>query len=293
MLNVSKTRAVQGPDSGGRVRPEPALQEALRERVRHARRRAVRRADRRLRVHQPPRGHRACWARCRTSPPPRSARSSRPPAPSCSASTAGTELAKPRDLAKIFELGRVHQVEVVPRLGRLAVRRPWRCPACWPACPTARRPSRSRSSTSRKRRRRAGAAQSMDHNNYSWMNAAYAMGTRLTDAFAKYGCCTAIRGVEGGGKVEGLPAHTFTDRRRRRRPEVPDRDRHHRPPRVRAVQPRLPAAVSTTRTPTTPCSSAPSRPEAQEVRPAGRHRQRRALGPACRTSWPSAGSPTT
>ena len=36
------------------------------------------------------------------------------------------------------------------------------------------------------------------------------MGTRLTDAFAKYGFCTAIRGAEGGGKVEGLPAHIFT-----------------------------------------------------------------------------------
>ena len=42
------------------------------------------------------------------------------------------------------------------------------------------------------------------------MNAAYVMGTRLTDAFAKYGFCTAIRGAEGGGKVEGLPAHIFT-----------------------------------------------------------------------------------
>ncbi len=33
-------------------------------------------------------------------------------------------------------------------------------------------------------------------------------------------------------------------RRRRRRHEVPDRDRHLRPPRVRAVQPRLPAAAA-------------------------------------------------
>jgi type VI secretion system protein ImpC len=42
------------------------------------------------------------------------------------------------------------------------------------------------------------------------MNASYVMGTRLTDAFAKHGWCTAIRGAEGGGKVEGLPAHVFT-----------------------------------------------------------------------------------
>ena len=32
---------------------------------------------------------------------------------------------------------------------------------------------------------------------------------RITDAFAKYGWCAAIRGVEGGGLVEGLPTHTF------------------------------------------------------------------------------------
>jgi type VI secretion system protein ImpC len=56
----------------------------------------------------------------------------------------------------------------------------------------------------------AGAAKSMGHHDYCWMNAAYVAGTRLTDAFAKYGFCTAIRGAEGGGKVENLPSHTFT-----------------------------------------------------------------------------------
>jgi len=48
-----------------------------------------------------------------------------------------------------------------------------------------------------------------DHSKYLWGNAAYAIGSRLTDAFAKYGWCAAIRGVEGGGLVEGLPTHTF------------------------------------------------------------------------------------
>ena len=48
-----------------------------------------------------------------------------------------------------------------------------------------------------------------DHGKYLWSNAAWSMGTRLTDAFAKYGWCVAIRGVEGGGLVEGLPTHTF------------------------------------------------------------------------------------
>lgn len=48
-----------------------------------------------------------------------------------------------------------------------------------------------------------------DHSKYLWGNAAFALGARLTSAFSKYGWCAAIRGVEGGGLVEGLPAHTF------------------------------------------------------------------------------------
>lgn len=48
-----------------------------------------------------------------------------------------------------------------------------------------------------------------DHNKYLWGNAAYALATRLTNAFAQYGWCAAIRGVEGGGLVESLPVHTF------------------------------------------------------------------------------------
>ena len=55
-----------------------------------------------------------------------------------------------------------------------------------------------------------GRAKPVPHDQYTWMNASYVLGTRLTDAFAKYGFCTAIRGAEGGGKVEGLPAHIFT-----------------------------------------------------------------------------------
>lgn len=53
------------------------------------------------------------------------------------------------------------------------------------------------------------AVDGTDHSKYLWGNAAFALGARLTNAFAKYGWCAAIRGVEGGGLVEGLPAHTF------------------------------------------------------------------------------------
>jgi len=48
-----------------------------------------------------------------------------------------------------------------------------------------------------------------DHKKYLWGNAAYAMGARLTEAFSMHGWCVAIRGVEGGGLVQGLPTHTF------------------------------------------------------------------------------------
>jgi len=48
-----------------------------------------------------------------------------------------------------------------------------------------------------------------DHSKYLWGNAAYALAARMTSAFAEYAWCVAIRGVEGGGLVDGLPSHTF------------------------------------------------------------------------------------
>jgi type VI secretion system protein ImpC len=48
-----------------------------------------------------------------------------------------------------------------------------------------------------------------DHKKYLWGNAAYAFAARLTNAFSLHEWCAAIRGVEGGGLVEGLPTHTF------------------------------------------------------------------------------------
>src|ERR1700677_2920120 len=49
-----------------------------------------------------------------------------------------------------------------------------------------------------------------DHSKYLWMNAAYALASKMTQSYALYGMCVAMRGVEGGGLVEGLPAHTFS-----------------------------------------------------------------------------------
>lgn len=48
-----------------------------------------------------------------------------------------------------------------------------------------------------------------EHDKYLWMNAAWAYAARVTDAFAKCGWLAQTRGVEGGGRVEGLPVHTF------------------------------------------------------------------------------------
>jgi type VI secretion system protein ImpC len=48
-----------------------------------------------------------------------------------------------------------------------------------------------------------------DHDKYSWMGAAWAYASRITDAYSQDGWFARTRGVEGGGKVEGLPVHTF------------------------------------------------------------------------------------
>ena len=48
-----------------------------------------------------------------------------------------------------------------------------------------------------------------DHHNHLWVNSAYGMGVRITEAFKEFGWCTRIRGVESGGTVEGLPTATF------------------------------------------------------------------------------------
>jgi type VI secretion system protein ImpC len=54
-----------------------------------------------------------------------------------------------------------------------------------------------------------GKAKPVPAEHYCWMNAAYVLGARLTSAFSDFQWCTAIRGYEGGGRVDGLPAHVF------------------------------------------------------------------------------------
>ena len=49
----------------------------------------------------------------------------------------------------------------------------------------------------------------VDHDKYLWMNASWCYASRITDSFSKHGWMARTRGIEGGGKVEGLPVHTF------------------------------------------------------------------------------------
>src|SRR5205823_7289559 len=48
-----------------------------------------------------------------------------------------------------------------------------------------------------------------DHLKYCWANASWALASRITQSFARFGWCATIRGVESGGLVEGLPVHNF------------------------------------------------------------------------------------
>ena len=47
------------------------------------------------------------------------------------------------------------------------------------------------------------------HDNYVWMNAAFAMGVNINRSHKLYGWGTQIRGVESGGSVINLPVHSF------------------------------------------------------------------------------------
>ena len=112
------------------------------------------------------------------------------------------------------------------------------------------------------------------------MNAAYVMGARLTDAFAKYGFCTAIRGAEGGGKVEDLPVHIFTsddgDLDLKCPTEIGITDRRE----VELSKLGLPAALPLQEHRLRRVLRRPDGAEAEEVRPARGDGQRRHLGAA-------------
>ena len=119
-----------------------------------------------------------------------------------------------------------------------------------------------------------------DHKKYLWGNAAYAFGTRLTDAFALYQLVRRDPRRRGRRPGPGPAGPHVPDRRGRRRAEVPDGDRDHRPPREGALRPRLHPAVHCKNTDYAAFFGGPVGPEGEEVRHRLRERERAALDPA-------------
>ena len=131
------------------------------------------------------------------------------PSPALFGLSGWNELNKPRDLAKIFDTAEYTKWRsfrdsddsryVVMTMPRVLARRPYGSAGtkidefAYEEAPVGA----------------DGSARGLPHDEYCWMNAAYAMGTRLTAAFAESGFCTAIRGADSGGKVENLPLHAF------------------------------------------------------------------------------------
>ena len=237
VLNVSEEDAVQGPGKGRRVRPEHAVQEGLRGRVRHSS--AASRT--------------ACWWAITTSArTPKTSSllqkvsdvAAAAHAPFVSATApkmfnmdSFTELTKPRDLAKIFEgveyAGwRSFRESEDSRYVALTM------PRVLARLPYGETSSRSTSSTSRRSVDGTRPRQvPVDERRLGLRGRA-----SPTPSPSTAGSC-APAASRAAARSKGLPVHTFTDDGGDGH-EVPDRDRHLRPPRVRAVQPRLPAAVA-------------------------------------------------
>ncbi|MBR0650307.1 type VI secretion system contractile sheath large subunit [Roseomonas terrae] len=120
------------------------------------------------------------------------------------------ELSKPRDLAKIFETAEytkwrgLRDTEDARFLNLVMPRTIARLPYGAATVPVEEFAYEEAPYDAN------GKPKAMEHEQYCWMNAAYVMGARLTDAFAQHGFCVAIRGAEGGGKVSNLPTHVFT-----------------------------------------------------------------------------------
>lgn len=123
-----------------------------------------------------------------------------------------TELSSPRDLAKIFDTAEYTKWQsfrdtedsrfVTLTLPRALARLPYG----QNTLPVA---DFNFEETNAKVDSTVNGSQGIEHEQYCWMNAAYLLASRITNAFAKYGWTTAIRGNENGGKVDNLPLYTF------------------------------------------------------------------------------------
>ena len=114
-----------------------------------------------------------------------------------------TELANPRDLAKIFESVEYAAVEVVPRIGRLALRRPDHAARPGPAALRRELQAGQRVQLRGSGRRQGARQVPVDERGLGLRRRASPTPSPSDGWMAR------TRGVEGGGKVEGLPVHTF------------------------------------------------------------------------------------
>ena len=130
-----------------------------------------------------------------------------------------------------------------------------------------------------------------DHSKYLWGNAAWVLAQRITEAFAKYGWCAAIRGAEGGGAVEATGAHV-PHQLRRPVAEVPDRGGDHRPPREGTQRSRLHFPVPQEEQRRGGVLRRPDHQQGQALQHQRGQRQR-ACRRCCRTCWRHRASPTT
>jgi len=121
-----------------------------------------------------------------------------------------TELSKPRDLEKIFETSEYIKWRsfresddsrfVTLTMPRVLARMPYGSTG------TAVEEFKFEEAPIDSR----GVVTAMSPDQFTWMNASFSLAQRLTAAFSEHGWCTAIRGAEGGGRVENLPSFTFT-----------------------------------------------------------------------------------
>jgi len=113
-----------------------------------------------------------------------------------------TNLSAPRDMAKIFESNELagwrsfresdDSRYVVMTLPRVLMRLPY-----------------GPNTTPVEEFRFVEDLSSGNHEDYLWGSAAWSLASKIVESFGEYGWCAAIRGVEGGGKVEGLPLHSY------------------------------------------------------------------------------------
>ena len=204
-----------------------------------------------------------------------------------------TELAKPRDLAKIFETVGLHQVAQLPRQRGRALRQPGDAAHAGPPA-LRRRDQADRRVQLRRSAVRRGRRRQVDGPRPLLLDE-----RRLRDGHPADRRVRQVRLLhrdprrrgrrQGGGSADPR-VHL---RRRRHGRQVPDRDR----PSPTGASSSCPTSAScrcaTTRTPTIRCSSARrpcrSRRSTTGRRPPPTRRSR----PACPTSWRPAASPTT